>query len=105
MHSGTSLTYGEDAPGRVVAIWGSVIDVWFPGRLPLINTLLFCGERSDIVIEVQFHLDERHVRGIALTPAQGLARGVKAADAGRTLEAPVGDQTLSRMYNSDAGLF
>ncbi|MBN8852081.1 MAG: F0F1 ATP synthase subunit beta [Sphingobacteriales bacterium 50-39] len=85
--------------GRVIAIRGSVVDVWFPGRLPLINTLLFCGQNREIVIEVQFHLDERHVRGIALTPAQGLARGAEAADGGRTLEAPVGEQTLSRMYN------
>src|SRR5579859_4449973 len=85
--------------GRVVAIRGSVVDVWFPGRLPLINTLLYCGERGEIVIEVQFQLDERTVRGIALTPAQGLARGVEAVNSGRPLEAPVGEGTLSHMFN------
>lgn len=85
--------------GRVVAIRGSVVDVWFPDRLPVINTLLYGGPEQMIVIEVQTHLDEHEVRGIALTPAQGLARGAAIIDAGTTLQAPIGEQTLARMYN------
>ena len=85
--------------GRIVAIRGSVIDVRFQGRLPLINTLLYCGKDQEIVIEVETHLDERHVRGIALTPAQGLSRGSAVMNSGKTLEAPTGEDTLSRVYN------
>jgi F-type H+/Na+-transporting ATPase subunit beta len=91
--------------GRVVAIRGSVVDVRFPARLPLINTLLDAERNSaigidgKIVIEVHSHLDERHVRGIALTPAQGLARGAVVTDTGKTLEAPVERDTLSHMFN------
>src|SRR5579863_124324 len=91
--------------GRVVAIRGSVVDVWFPVRLPLINTLLVAERSSEIgidgriVIEVHSHLDERQVRGIALTPAQGLARGAVVTNTEKTLEAPVDRDTLSHMFN------
>jgi F-type H+/Na+-transporting ATPase subunit beta len=85
--------------GRVVAVRGSVVDVWFPDRLPLINTLLYGGQQGEIVIEVQSQLDGNRVRGIALTPSQGLARGTAARDSGKTLEAPVGEDTLTHMFN------
>lgn len=85
--------------GRLAALRGSVADIFFPGRLPSINTLLYAAGSEEIVIEVQSHLDERRVRGIALTPAQGLARGTEIINSGRTLQAPVGEDTLSHMYN------
>jgi hypothetical protein len=56
--------------GRVVSVRGSVVDVRFESDLPPIYTVL-----RAIVIEVLAQLDARHVRGIALTPTQGLARG------------------------------
>jgi F-type H+-transporting ATPase subunit beta len=44
-------------------------------------------------------LDARRVRGIALTPTQGLARGMAVEDTGDPLRAPVGKQIISRMFN------
>ena len=44
-------------------------------------------------------LDARHVRGIALTPTQGLARGMVVEDTGGPLIAPVGKAVLSRMFD------
>lgn len=85
--------------GRLVAIRGSVADIWFPGGLPLINTLLYAGSQREVIIEVHSHLDEHRVRGIALTPTQGLSRGAAILNSGRTLEAPVGEETLSHMFN------
>jgi F-type H+-transporting ATPase subunit beta len=38
--------------------------------------VLRAGDEGRIVIEVLAQRDARHVRGIALTPTQGLARGV-----------------------------
>ena len=43
--------------------------------------------------------DAHHVRGIALTPTQGLARGMAVEDTGGPLKAPVGKAILSRMFD------
>jgi F-type H+/Na+-transporting ATPase subunit beta len=85
--------------GTVVAVRGSVIDVYFEGVLPHIDTLLRAGSCAEIAIEVLAQLDEHHVRGIALTPTQGLARGMKVEDTGGPLKAPVGPNILSRMFD------
>ncbi len=50
--------------------------------LPHINTVLRTGRGGEIVIEVLAQLDEHQVRGIALTPTQGLARGMSVQDTG-----------------------
>ncbi len=85
--------------GAVVAVRGSVVDVRFEGPLPPIHTVLRAGEKGRIVIEVLAQRDARHVRGIALTPTQGLARGTPVEDTGGPLKAPVGKGTLSRMFD------
>lgn len=85
--------------GRVVAVRGSVVDVRFDGRLPPIYTLLRAGDEGRIVIEVLAQRDSHHVRGVALTPTQGLARGMAVQDTGGPLKAPVGQSILSRMFD------
>jgi len=85
--------------GVVVAIRGSVVDVRFDGRLPPIYSILLAGADKKIVIEVLSQRDARHVRGIALTPTQGLARGTAVEDTGGPLKAPVGKAVLSRMFD------
>ena len=55
--------------------------------------------KNEIVIEVLAQRDARHVRGIALTPTQGLARGMAVEDTGGPLKAPVGKGILSRMFD------
>ncbi len=85
--------------GTVTAVRGSVVDVRFPGRLPSIHAVLLTGAHGDIVIEVLAQRDARHVRGIALTPTQGLARGMAVQDTGGPLQAPVGRAVLSRMFD------
>ena len=85
--------------GRVAAVRGSIVDVRFTGELPALRTLLRGGEGGGIAVEVLAHLDEGAVRGIALTPTQGLARGMAMEDTGGPLLAPVGRGGLSRMFN------
>ncbi|MGA9335915.1 MAG: F0F1 ATP synthase subunit beta, partial [Rudaea sp.] len=75
--------------GAVVSVRGSVVDARFDGQLPPIYSVLHAGDNGRIVIEVQAQLDARHVRGIALTPTQGLARGMAVQDMGGPLKAPV----------------
>jgi F-type H+-transporting ATPase subunit beta len=85
--------------GTVVAVRGSVVDVRFDNRLPPMHTVLRTGADRQIVIEVLAHRDAHHVRGIALTPTQGLARGMAVHDTGEPLQAPVGKAILSRMFD------
>jgi F-type H+-transporting ATPase subunit beta len=84
--------------GKVLSIRGSVIDVEFTDQLPPIFSLLHAKERT-ISIEVLTHLNTHSVRGIALTPTQGLSRGDKVEDTGGPLKVPVGKEILSRMFN------
>jgi F-type H+-transporting ATPase subunit beta len=85
--------------GVVAAVRGSVIDVRFDRRLPPIYSVLRAGKRGRVVIEVLAQQDERHVRGIALTSTQGLARGMLVTDTGGPLKAPVGKGVLGRMFD------
>jgi F-type H+-transporting ATPase subunit beta len=85
--------------GTVASVRGSVVDARFDGPLPPIYSVLRAGTRNEIVIEVLAQRDARQVRGIALTPTQGLARGMAVTDTGGTLKAPVGKAVLSRMFD------
>ena len=87
------------ACGTVAAVRGSVVDVRFEDHLPQITSILHTGERREVVIEVMTQLDDRHVRGIALTPTQGVARGMPVTDTGLPLRAPVGKNIISRMFD------
>src|SRR5471030_1571008 len=85
--------------GTVVSVRGSVVDIWFDERLPPIYSLLRAGKEKQIAIEVLSQLDAHRVRGIALTPTQGLVRGAVVENTGGPLQAPVGKEILSRMFD------
>jgi len=85
--------------GVVVSIRGSVVDVRFDANLPPIYSVLRTGPDNNIIIEVMAQRDAHHVRGIAMTPTQGLARGMVAEDTGAPLQIPVGRNILSRMFD------
>jgi F-type H+/Na+-transporting ATPase subunit beta len=85
--------------GIIVSVHGSVVDIRFDEQLPAISTLLYTGKERAVAIEVLAQLDAHRVRGIALTPTQGLARGMKVEDSGGPLTAPVGRGILSRMFD------
>ena len=90
---------GPEATGIVAAVRGSVVEVRFSADLPAIHTVLRAGKDRLIVIEVHAQIDAHTVRAIALTPTQGLARGMAVLDTGMPLMAPVGKGILSRMFD------
>jgi F-type H+/Na+-transporting ATPase subunit beta len=75
----------------------SVVDIQFDAHLPPIYSLLHAKD-GRIVIEVLTPLDARSVRGIALTPTEGLPGAMLVEDTGGPLKAPVGRAILSRMF-------
>ncbi len=86
--------------GKIVAIRGSVVDVLFHDRIPLVETMLLAGPGSDVIIEIVAHQGKNVVRGIALSPTGGLKRGDPVLDSSETITVPVGKQILGRMFNA-----
>jgi len=85
--------------GKVISVRGSVVDVFFENNLPSIQTLLHTGEDNKIAIEVLSQLEAHRVRCIALTPTQGLARGMVVETDGGQLSVPVGKKIMGRMFD------
>jgi len=90
----------ETNQGIVASIRGSVVDVHFPaGRVPAIRNVLRTGPDGRIRIEVMTQLNDEVVRGISLTPTQGLSRGEAVVDTGSPFMVPVGKSLLGRVFN------
>ena len=64
--------------GIVRTIRGSIVEAQFEKNLRSINSVIRVGNKLEIIIEVQLQPNTKHIRGIALTPTLGLARGMKA---------------------------
>jgi F-type H+-transporting ATPase subunit beta len=84
--------------GQVLAVRGSVIDARF-SSLPRLHHQLRAGRDGQVIIEVVAHLDPHTVRGLALTPTQGLSRGSEIVDTGEPFTVPVGKELLGRVLN------
>ena len=84
--------------GKVLSVRSSVVDVHFP-TAPAIRNVLKAGDNQQVIIEVFTQLDNNTIRGVALTPTQGLARGSKVIDTGKPLEVPVGKALMGRVFN------
>ena len=89
------------AKGKVEQVIGTVVDVEFPPEeLPaLFNAIEIPVDGDKIVLEVQQHVGNNWVRCVALTPTDGLQRGIEAIDTGAPIAVPVGRCTLGRLFN------
>ena len=97
-----SETQEEMNVGIVVEAVGPVIDVRFQDRhLPeLLNALtIHLGSGVDLTVEVMQHIGDETVRCVAMGATEGVVRGMKAIDTGSSIDVPVGDLTLGRVFN------
>jgi len=88
--------------GSVRAVRGAVVDVAFEDvGLPRIDeALVIAWDRPGmLIVEVQAHLDERTVRGVALQSTAGLKRGTPVRATGGPITVPVGDGVLGRLLD------
>ncbi|QTN00855.1 F0F1 ATP synthase subunit beta [Sediminibacillus dalangtanensis] len=94
--------------GRVTQIMGPVVDVKFEsGQLPEIYNALrvrYAAQdenesSSELILEVALHLGDDSVRTIAMSSTEGVQRGTEVIDTGAPISVPVGDVTLSRVFN------
>lgn len=85
--------------GQVCALRGNVVDVHFAPPLPPRRQALLAGVATNVVLEVESHINKDTARCIALNPTRGLARGSIVSDSGGTLTVPVGKALLGRALN------
>ena len=91
--------------GKIVQVIGPVVDVEFSdGHVPdLLNALTVDYTLNDkpaqLTLEVQQHLGEGWVRGVAMSLAEGLRRGDEVRDTGAPISVPVGEGVLGRIFN------
>lgn len=88
--------------GKVSSVRGAVVDVTFSdARLPQLEEALVVewDQPGQLIVEVQAHLDEHTVRGVALQATAGLKRGVPARATGSPIAVPVGDAVLGRLLD------
>ena len=96
------MTQSTQPRGKVLAIRGAVVDVAFEaGELPRLEEALIVewDRPGSLIVEVQAHLDERTVRGVALQATAELKRGVPARATGHPITVPVGDPVLGRLLD------
>jgi len=102
--------------GKVVQVLGPVIDVDFEDYLPGINealetTFTVDGKDHRLVLEVAAQLGDNRVRTIAMDMSEGVVRGQKVKATGDSIQVPVGEEVLGRIFNvigetiDDAGDF
>ena len=88
--------------GLITKVIGPVVDVEFPsGDLPNIYTALnmFQDDGTKIVAEVQQMLGSNKVRTVAMSPTDGLRRGMKVINTNEPIKIPVGNAILGRILN------
>lgn len=89
------------AEGTIRVVIGPVVDIEFKkeGLPPINNALRLLDKEIDLVLEVHQHIGDNIVKCIALSPTEGLKRGMKVEDTGSTISVPVGKETLGRVFN------
>jgi len=91
--------------GKTVQVIGAVVDVKFPAEdVPEIYDALEIdyeleGESKTLTVEVQQHVGEGVVRGVAMSSTDGIRRGMDVRPTGAPISVPVGDAVLGRIFN------
>jgi F-type H+/Na+-transporting ATPase subunit beta len=93
--------------GKVVEVIGPVVVVGFEGTElpPIYNAVRIVSEGFDVpepmnvVAEIAQHLGEGRAKCVAMSPTDGMVRGMKVIDLGRPITVPVGKATLGRVMN------
>jgi F-type H+/Na+-transporting ATPase subunit beta len=97
----------EGKIGKVVEVIGPVVVVGFgeADLPPIYNAVRIVSEGFDVpqpmnvIAEVEQHLGEGRAKCVAMSPTDGMVRGMKVIDLGQPITVPVGKATLGRVIN------
>jgi F-type H+-transporting ATPase subunit beta len=90
------------ATGKVVEVIGPVVDIRFPSdALPEMLSAIHIPnvQGHTLTAEVAQMLGNDIVRCVSMQSTDGLVRGMEAIDTGKSIEVPVGRETLGRVFN------
>ena len=85
--------------GTIAEVHGPVVNIRCATLPPLHQALTVQVEGEPYMLEVFQHVNERHVRAIALHAAAGLFRGLPVFDTGGALHVPVSERCLGRLLD------
>lgn len=86
--------------GTVIAVRDNVVDLRFDNHLPAIrNQIRTEAHDPAVIVEVLHHTSDHTVRCVAMTPTEGLQRGVAMVDTGSATAVPLSDSLLGRMID------
>lgn len=91
----------ENRTGKIKAIYGMVIDVFFPGALPdILNALEIHADGKAFTFEVRAHIGNQTIRAIAISNVFGLQANMDVVDTGHKIMVPVGAEVLGHVLNA-----
>lgn len=86
--------------GVVKQVVGVVVDIAFENQLPALNSALTADNNGELLtLEVAAHIGSNTVRAVAMGTTDGLKRGDLVTDTLAPISAPVGPETLGRIFN------
>ncbi len=89
----------KKSTGFLAAIKGGVAEIVFPGSLPQIHSLLK-AKKGKALFEAIEQKDQRTVRGIALTPVEGIERGTEIIATNKKISLSLNkEKILGRMFD------
>jgi F-type H+/Na+-transporting ATPase subunit beta len=89
------------AKGKITQVIGPVVDFAFSAEeMPkILETVEVKNGDQKLIVEVQQHLGDGQVRGIAMDSTDGLTRGQEVNSTGKGISVPVGEKSLGRLIN------
>lgn len=88
--------------GKIIEIRGVVVDLQFNSdQTPKVYDALIVDlkDKTELVLEVEAILGDGRVRAVAMGDTNGLRRGLEARNTEKTIEVPVGNETLGRIFD------
>lgn len=99
------ISSNNDNYGEVVQIIDTMIDVKFLNDIPKIKDLLIIENENQnkrvLKLEVQQHIGDHIVRTLALSPTNGIRRGMKVRSTGAPVKVMCGPEMLGRLVSFD----
>ncbi len=88
--------------GKVIAVNGPVIDIYFPSNPPNVYEALEIQnpiKNITLVLETRLLLGDHRVRAIALGPTDGISRGLPVKRTYNPISIPISEEVLGRVIN------